>query len=99
MTVKESLIRRIEQMDEQQLEHLEKQLRQEDQKRRELELRLDHERREADRARKIERQLAALRAVAGMISDPDDVAAFAEATRRRPLFGGRTLDLEPDDAT
>lgn len=46
---------------------------------------------------KIARQLAALRAVTGILSEPDDIAAFEEATRRRSLFDGRRLDLEPND--
>ena len=28
----------------------------------------------------------------------EESAAFNEAVRRRPLFGGRRLELEPDDA-
>ena len=48
----------------------------------------------ANQAR-IKRQLEALRAVAGSITDPEDVAAFEEATKRRPFFGSRELDIEP----
>ncbi len=44
---------------------------------------------------RIKRQLEALRAVAGIITDPEDVAAFEEATKRRPFFGSRELDIEP----
>ncbi len=44
---------------------------------------------------RIKRQLEALCAVAGIITDPEDVAAFEEATKRRPFFGSRKLDIEP----
>ncbi len=44
---------------------------------------------------RIKRQLEALRAVAGIITDPEDVAVFEEATKRRPFFGSRELDIEP----
>ena len=44
---------------------------------------------------RIKRQLEALRAVAGTITDPEDVAAFEEATKRQPFLGSRELDLEP----
>ncbi len=97
MAVKERLIKRLEQMDEGRLEHLEKRLKQEDKKPRELEQRVNHERRGVDKAQKTEQRLAALRAVVGIINDPDDIAAFEEATRRQPLFGGRTLDMDSND--
>ncbi len=44
-----------------------------------------------------ERQLRAWRSIYGLLSDPEDYAAFEKASRRRSLFGGRTLNLEPDD--
>jgi hypothetical protein len=46
---------------------------------------------------RIRRQLEALEEVAGMLSDPKEYALFEEAARRRSMFGGRTLDLEPDE--
>jgi len=47
------------------------------------------------REKRIDRQLKALRAVSGTISDPEDVAALEEATKRQPFFGSRELNLEP----
>ncbi len=47
------------------------------------------------REKRIDRQLKALRAVAGTISDPEDVAPLEEATKRQPFFGSRELNLEP----
>ncbi len=44
---------------------------------------------------RIKRQLEALRGIVGVITEPEDVAAFEEATKRRPFFGARELDLEP----
>ena len=46
---------------------------------------------------RIKRQLEALRNVAGILSDPEEYAEFEKHARRRSLFGGRTLDLEPDE--
>ncbi|CAA9580849.1 MAG: hypothetical protein AVDCRST_MAG86-2727 [uncultured Truepera sp.] len=46
MAVRERLIKRLEQMDEGQLEYFEKRLKQEDKKRSELVQRFNHERRE-----------------------------------------------------
>jgi hypothetical protein len=42
-------------------------------------------------------QLRVLRALRNEPWSEQDIAAFEEATARRSVFGGRTLDLEPDD--
>ena len=52
---------------------------------------------ELEKEERIKRQLEALHNVAGMLSDPEEYAEWEKHTRRRPLFGGRTLDLEPDE--
>ncbi|CAN5874016.1 hypothetical protein BH24DEI2_BH24DEI2_16720 [soil metagenome] len=44
---------------------------------------------------RMERQLEALRNIAGIITDPEEIAALEQATQRRPFFGNRELDLEP----
>ena len=44
----------------------------------------------------IERRLAAWRGIYGLLSD-SEYAEFEQHARRRPLFGGRTLDLGPDE--
>ena len=41
-----------------------------------------------------EEKTALWRPLIGMLDDPDDRAAFEEATARRPLFANRTLDLD-----
>jgi hypothetical protein len=46
----------------------------------------------------VEKELRLWRDISGMLADPDDYAEFEAAARRRPLFGGRTLELEPDEA-
>lgn len=46
----------------------------------------------ANQAR-IKRQLEALRAVAGSITNPEDVAAFEAATKRQFSFVGYTLGI------
>jgi len=81
MTVKERVIKRIEELDEAQLLALEKQLD------------------DLSKEERIKRQLEALRNVAGMLSDPEEYAEFEKHARRRSLFGGRTLELEPDEET
>ena len=86
MTVKDAwlkkrLIRRIEQLSDSKLEVLEAQLD-------ELIKPTPEE---------IERRLAAWRGVTGMLSDPEEYAEWEAYARRRPLFGGRTLDLESDE--
>ena len=45
--------------------------------------------------KRIKRQLEALHGVIGIITDSEDVVAFEEATKRRPFFGSRKLDIEP----
>lgn len=46
----------------------------------------------------IERRLSAWRGIFGMLSDPEEYAEF-EKHARRPLFGGRELDMAPDEAS
>ena len=87
MTIKERIIERLDAMDEAELAALDQQL--ERSKR-------EHES-EADKRVRIERQLEAFRSITGMLSDPEEYAEFEKHARRRPLFGGRTLDLEPDE--
>ena len=41
-----------------------------------------------------EDKTALWRPLIGMLDDPDDLAAFEEATARRPLFANRTLELD-----
>lgn len=41
-----------------------------------------------------EDKTALWRPLIGMLDDPDDLAAFEEATARRPLFDNRTLELD-----
>ncbi len=79
-TLKERVLKRIEKMDEETLEK--------------LELRLDELTKPSPE--EIERRLEAWRGIFGLLSDPEDYAEFEEHARRRSLFGGRTLDLEPD---
>ena len=87
MTIKERIIERLDEMNEGQLAALERQL---ERSRRESEDGVEKQRR-------IERQLKALRDVAGMLSDTEEYAEFEKHARHRPLFGGRKLDLEPDE--
>lgn len=47
----------------------------------------------------IERRLSAWRGILGMLSDPEEYAEFEKHARRRPLFGGRELDIAPDEAS
>ena len=44
---------------------------------------------------RMKRQLEALREVVGTITDPEDIAAFEEAAKRRPFFRSRKLDIKP----
>lgn len=85
MTIKERIIERLDTLDETQLAALEEQLSQ-----RKSES-------EVEKQERIKHQLEALHAVAGMLSDPEDYAEFEKHARRRSLFGGRKLDLEPDE--
>ena len=41
----------------------------------------------------IERRIALLDRVTGIVSDPEDIRILEEETRRRPLYGDRPLDL------
>lgn len=43
----------------------------------------------------VEHRIALLRQVTGIISDPEDMRLLEEETRRRSIYGDRTLDLEP----
>ncbi len=45
----------------------------------------------------VEEELQLWNELAGTLSDPEDEAAFEEASRRRSLFGGRTLDFGSDE--
>lgn len=87
MTIKERIIERLDEMNESQLAALEQQLERS---------RLENED-EVEKQRRIERQLEALRNIVGMLSDPEEYAEFEKHARRRPLFGGRKLDIEPDE--
>lgn len=81
MTIKESLVKRIEQMDEQELA--------------EFDQLLIHKVDVPEEV--IESRLAAWRGIYGLLSDQGESATFEKAVQRRPLFGGRTPDLEGDD--
>ncbi len=85
MTTKERIIEQLDELDEIQLEAIEKQIKG---SKRES---------EPEKQERIKRQIEVLHSVAGMLSDPKDYAEFERHARRRPLFGGRTLDLEPDE--
>ena len=87
MTIKERIVEQLDDMNEAELVALEQQM-QRAKRRSET---------EAEKQARIERQLEAFRGITGMLSDPEEYAEFEEHTRRRPLFGGRTLDLEPDE--
>lgn len=79
-SLKERIIRRVEKLDNDELEVLEAQL----------------DELTKPSPEEIERRLAAWRGIFGMLSDPKEYAEFEKYARRRSLFGGRTLDLEPD---
>ena len=87
MTIKERIIEQLDDMDEAQLVMLEAQLKG---------FKREQEN-ESEKQQRIKRQLEALHNVAGMLSDPEEYAEFEKHARRRSLFGGRTLDLEPDE--
>lgn len=75
MTVKERVMRRIEQLDDAQLERLERDL--------------------VGFGTGLEEEFRLLEELASPMSEADRLA-FEASARRRPLFGGRSLDLEPD---
>lgn len=81
VSLKERVIRRVEKLDDDELVVLEAQLD-------ELTKPSPDE---------IERRLAAWRGIFGMLSDPAEYAEFEKYARRRSLFGGRRLDLKPDE--
>jgi hypothetical protein len=83
MTVKERVMKRIEDLGEAQLERLEQ--------------RLEEFAAAPVSGEAIRRRLDAWEGIFGMLSDPEDYAEFEKLARRRPLFGGRTLELEPDE--
>jgi hypothetical protein len=58
-----------------------------------LERELNRSRRNVSR----DEQLRVLRALRSEPWDEQDILALEKATTRRSVFGGRTLDLEPDD--
>jgi hypothetical protein len=78
MTVKERVLKRVEELDEARLLELERALRAKDKPAPTLEEEL-----------RLWDELA--RTLEG--ASPEDRAAFEEATRRRPLFGGRQAEL------
>lgn len=80
LTTKERVIRRIRKMDEERLKALETKL----------------DELEKPSPEQIERRLAAWRGIFGLLADPEEYAEFEKYAQRRPLFGGRTLELEPD---
>ncbi len=84
MTIKERIIERLDELDEVQLAAIEEQIKG-----------FEPEN-EVEKQERIKWQLEALHNVAGMLSDPEDYAEFEKHARRRSLFGGRTLGLEPD---
>jgi hypothetical protein len=81
MTVKERVLKRVEELDEARLSELERELEAKDKT-----------------ALTLEEELRLWDELSRTLEDasPEDRAAFEEATRRRPLFGGRTLALKPD---
>lgn len=83
MTTKERIIEQLERMDEAKLVALEEQLRE-----------ANVSDGDEERARA---QLEALNELAGLLSDPEEYAEWEKHARRRSLFGGRALDLEPDE--
>lgn len=85
MTVKEKIIGRLERMSEAELRVLEAEL--------ESRYPLSH----LSKEERIKRQLEALRAITGILCDPEDIRAFEEATRRRPLFRQCKCDEELTD--
>ncbi len=46
-----------------------------------------------ERRNLIERRIALLDRITGIVSDPEDIRILEEETRRRPLYGDRPLDL------
>jgi hypothetical protein len=78
MTVKERVLKRIEELDEARLSELERNLEA-----------------PASKGLTLEEEFRLLDELATPMSE-EDRAAFEEATRRRPFFGGRTLEIEPD---
>lgn len=48
---------------------------------------------ELERRSLIERRIALLDRIMGIVSDPEDIRILEEETRRRPLYGDRPLDL------
>ena len=87
MTIKERIVKQLDGMDEAELAVLEEQIKR---AKRQSET-------EEEKQARIERQLKAFRGIVGLLSDPEEYAEFEKHARRRPLFGGRTLDLEPDE--
>lgn len=81
MKIRESLIQKIEKMDEGEMAKLSDFL--------------NHQKNVSEKV--LERRLSAWRGIYGLLSDPDEYAAFEAAAQRRPLFGGRGPDLEGDD--
>ena len=83
MTIKERIVKQLDGMDEAELAALEEQIER------------SKGENEIEKQKRIKQQLEALRDIAGIITDPEEVAALEEATQRRSFFGDRTLDIEP----
>ena len=98
MTTKERIIRHLDTLDEARLAALEQDLRiaKADRDLEEFRL-LDELAAPIGEEERIQAQLEALNEVAGLLSDPDEYAEWERYARRRSLFGGRTLGLEPDE--
>ena len=98
MTTKERIIRHLDTLDESRLTALEQDLgiAEADRDLEEFRL-LDELAAPIGEEERVRAQLEALNEVAGLLSDPDEYAEWERYARRRSLFGGRTLGLEPDE--
>ena len=96
MTTRERIIRHLDTLDEARLTALEKDLGIVERDLEEFRL-LDELAAPRGDEERIRAQLEALNEVAGLLSDPDEYAEWERYARRRSLFGGRTLGLEPDE--
>lgn len=96
MTTKEKIIKHLDTLDEARLAALEKDLGIADRDLEEFRL-LDELAAPVGEEERVRVQLEALNEVAGLLSDPDEYAEWERYARRRSLFGGRTLGLEPDE--
>ena len=99
MTTKERIIKHLDTLDEARLTALEQDLgiAKADRDLTEEFRLLDELAAPVDEEERVRVQLEALNEVAGLLSDPDEFAEWERYARRRSLFGGRTLGLEPDE--